>query len=142
MSTLLIIEHYIQAIRAMKLIDPSTILLEVISEPIKEHLRKRQDTLRCIVQSIIAEDSELYEQLGQQYTRIPLRPKDNKGGEKRDSKGQEESDDEAYISSDEDEAAAENWEPLPLNQNMLDFFISAKRKKSDIISTLVNIYGS
>lgn len=25
---------------------------------------------------------------------------------------------------------------------MIDFFISAKRKKSDIISTLVNIYGS
>jgi anaphase-promoting complex subunit 2 len=25
---------------------------------------------------------------------------------------------------------------------MIDFFISAKRKKTDIISTLVNIYGS
>lgn len=47
--TLLIIEHYIQAIRVLKLIDPSTILLEIISEPIKEHLRRRQDTLRCIV---------------------------------------------------------------------------------------------
>jgi len=47
-----------------------------------------------------------------------------------------------YISSDEDEAAAENWEPLPLNKDMIDFFISAKRKKTDIISTLVNIYGS
>jgi anaphase-promoting complex subunit 2 len=62
--TLLIIEHYIQAIRVLKLIDPSTILLEIISEPIKDHLRKRQDTLRCIVQSILADESELYEQLG------------------------------------------------------------------------------
>lgn len=35
----MIIEHYIQAIRVLKLIDPSTILLEIISEPIKEHLR-------------------------------------------------------------------------------------------------------
>ena len=50
--------------------------------------------------------------------------------------------DEGYISSDEDEQAAENWEPLPLNKEMIDFFISAKRKKTDIISTLVNIYGS
>jgi anaphase-promoting complex subunit 2 len=58
--TLLIIEHYFQAIRFLKLIDPSTILLEVISEPIKEHLRRRQDTLRCIVQSILADDSDLY----------------------------------------------------------------------------------
>jgi anaphase-promoting complex subunit 2 len=47
-----------------------------------------------------------------------------------------------YISSDEDEAAAEAWEPLPLQSDMRDFFISAKRKKTDIISTLVNIYGS
>ena len=39
--TLFIIEHYILAIRVLKLIDPSTILLEIISEPIKEHLRKR-----------------------------------------------------------------------------------------------------
>jgi anaphase-promoting complex subunit 2 len=29
-----------------------------------------------------------------------------------------------------------------LNKEMIDFFISAKRKKTDIISTLVNIYGS
>lgn len=50
--------------------------------------------------------------------------------------------DGGYISSDEDEAAAEAWEPLPLNNDMRDFFISAKRKKTDIISTLVNIYGS
>ena len=78
MITLLIIEHYIQAIRVLKLIDPSTILLEIISEPIKEHLRKRQDTLRCIVQSILADESELYEQLGQAYVRIPLRG--SKGG--------------------------------------------------------------
>ena len=40
-STLIIIEHYIQAIRVMKIIDPSTILLEIISEPIKDYLRKR-----------------------------------------------------------------------------------------------------
>lgn len=71
--TLLIIEHYIQAIRVLKLIDPSTILLEIISEPIKEHLRNRQDTLRCIVTSILADEGELYEQLGQAYVRIPLR---------------------------------------------------------------------
>ena len=31
---------------------------------------------------------------------------------------------------------------MPLQNDMRDFFISAKRKKTDIISTLVNIYGS
>jgi hypothetical protein len=63
----------------MKLLDPSTLLLEIVSEPIKEHLRSRNDTLRCIVSSIIAdEDCELYEQLGHTYTRIPLPKAANK----------------------------------------------------------------
>ena len=95
--------------------------------------------MRCIVQSILVDESELYEQLGQAYVRIPLRgQKKANNSEKQD----EERFHDEYISSDEDEAAAENWEPLPLNSDMSDFFISAKRKKTDIISTLVNIYGS
>jgi anaphase-promoting complex subunit 2 len=43
-----------------------------------------------------------------------------------------------YLSSDEDEQAAENWHPLPLDNN----FQSTKSRISDIISTLVNIFGS
>lgn len=47
-----------------------------------------------------------------------------------------------YISSDEDEAAAEHWEPIPVSQNKPAKFISSQLKKNDIISTLINIYGS
>jgi hypothetical protein len=49
---------------------------------------------------------------------------------------------DGYISSDEDEEAAEKWQPLPIHNDMRNFFISNKRQKADIISTLVNIYGS
>lgn len=53
---------------------------------------------------------------------------------------------DGYISTDEDEKAAEAWQPVPIESNLteqnLSNFISAKRRKSDIISTLVNIYGS
>jgi len=136
--TPLILEHYIQTIRVMKLLDPSTMLLEIISEPIKSYLRKRKDTARCIVQSILAdEDSELYEQLGQQYTRIPLRVKQHS----KQPEPEEDEDEDEYVSSDEDEEAAEQWEPFPLNKEMIGY-ISAKSKRSDIISTLVNIFGS
>jgi anaphase-promoting complex subunit 2 len=55
-----IINNYIQVIRVFKFIDPSTILLEIISKPIKDYLRSRKDTLRCIVSIIIEEGSELY----------------------------------------------------------------------------------
>lgn len=50
--------------------------------------------------------------------------------------------DQDYISSDEDEAAAEAWQPMPLSESKPMQFISSKRRKNDIISTLINIYGS
>lgn len=59
-----IINFYIQVIRVFKFIDPSTILLEIISKPIKDYLRSRKDTLRCIVSIIIEDESDLYSQLG------------------------------------------------------------------------------
>jgi hypothetical protein len=71
--------------------------------------------------------------------RIPLKNK-NKLVDYKSNLAEDDNDD--YISSDEDEQAAENWEPLPIRNDVKDFFISAKRKKTDIISTLVNIYGS
>jgi hypothetical protein len=52
--------------------------------------------------------------------------------------------DGGYISTDEDEDAAEKWEPMPLgNQNnrVLEA-ISTRRQSNDIISTLINVYGS
>ena len=50
--------------------------------------------------------------------------------------------DQDYISSDEDEAAAEAWQPMPVSESKPVQFISSKRRKNDIISTLINIYGS
>lgn len=59
-STKLIIGFYIQVIRVFKFIDPSTLLLEVVSGPIREYLRTRKDTLRNIVKIILSgENSEL-----------------------------------------------------------------------------------
>ena len=64
-STKFIINFYIQITRVFKFIDPTAILLELISEPIKKYLRSRKDTLRCIVHIIISDEkSELYQQFG------------------------------------------------------------------------------
>eukprot|EP00826_Nyctotherus_ovalis_P005644 TRINITY_DN11284_c0_g1_i15.p1 TRINITY_DN11284_c0_g1~~TRINITY_DN11284_c0_g1_i15.p1 ORF type:complete len:554 (+),score=173.51 TRINITY_DN11284_c0_g1_i15:73-1734(+) len=138
--TPLIIDQYIQTIRVMKLLDPSALLLEHVSEPIKAHLRSRPDTLRCIISSILnEEDNDLYEQLGQQYTRIPLR-KSMEGQTKKVGimYEQEDSDD---LSSDEDIESALTWEPAPINKD-LGIMVNPKQKRSDIISMLVNIYGT
>ncbi len=69
--------------------------------------------------------------------RIPLR-----GGKGKNTGENGEEEMAEYVSSDEDEAAAESWEPLPVQSETKEFFISSKRKKTDIISILVNIYGS
>lgn len=153
-STNHIINFYIQAIRVFKYIDPSTILLEIVTQPVKQYLRSRKNTLRCIVQIISDERKDLYQQLGNQQVQIHQNVQNR--GENLAEDG------EGYISTDDDEAAAEKWEPIPINQiqqmavqgnqgqienfdvhlNDLSHFISAKRRQSDIISTLVNIYGS
>jgi len=156
-----IIEQYIKTIRILRILDPSAICLEIVSEPIKEYLRGRQDTLKCIIDIVInQEDSKLYNQLGQQYTQIPLKycqeenKKEKKAfiapnfNDKNDKDKKEEmnivsegNEDYFYISSDEDEEAAKKWKPAPINARM-NKHISTKFLKSDIISTLVNIYGS
>ena len=44
--------------------DPSGVLLEIVCEPVKRYLRTREDTVRCIVQSLIDDSAnELAEEL-------------------------------------------------------------------------------
>ena len=49
---------------------------------------------------------------------------------------------DGYISSDEDVKAAERWKPAPLPTKQGYGYVSKHYVKSDIISSLVNIYGS
>ena len=99
----------------------------------------------------------MYSQLGNEYTQINQRGGDGDGLDQGDG---------GNISTDEDEEAAEKWEPVQIHELrgalgggksqdkrqfdmemralQADFtqFISQKRRQSDIISNLVNIYGS
>lgn len=68
-----IIKQYITIIRILRILDPSGACLEIVSEPIKEYLRKRDDTLKRTIDIVINQnDSELYKELGLQYVKIPL----------------------------------------------------------------------
>jgi len=53
----------------------------------------------------------------------------------------QEDDDSDDFSSDEDIEAAQTWEPAPINKD-LGTMVNPKQKRSDIISMLVNIYGT
>ena len=124
-STRLIIEIFIRIIKIMKTIEPSGYLLNLISAPIKEYLRLRKDTMQWIITTILSEDdNNIIEDMSKAYV--------------RNIKTQ----DYDYLSSDDE---PESWEPINIKgikgmliENNNDF----KKNKTDIISTLVNIFGS
>eukprot|EP00743_Colponemidia_sp_Colp-15_P007167 GILK01007736.1.p1 GENE.GILK01007736.1~~GILK01007736.1.p1 ORF type:complete len:769 (+),score=156.85 GILK01007736.1:51-2357(+) len=120
-----IISLYVSTIRVLRNLDPKGILLESVSEPVKDYLRKRKDTIRCIVTSLTDDsNSELFGELG------------------AGSPSTAEHDDKADLSDDsEDEGDnADHWEPDPVEADPSK--TSRSRKSADIISMLVNIYGS
>ena len=64
-NTSQIIDVYVAAIKALRLLDPTGVLLESVSESVKDYLRGRHDTVRCIVGSLTDDtSSDLFEELG------------------------------------------------------------------------------
>lgn len=107
----------------MKVIEPELYLFELLSSPIKDYLKQRKDTMRWIVTTILSEeDQNLKDDLGKQYIKS-YNNKDNNYD---------------YLSSDEDLESAEKWEPQKFSESKLII----RNKNADIISTLVNIFGS
>uniref|UniRef100_A0A8C4V8E2 Anaphase-promoting complex subunit 2 n=1 Tax=Falco tinnunculus TaxID=100819 RepID=A0A8C4V8E2_FALTI len=115
-----IITLYISAIKALRELDPSMIILEVACEPIRKYLRTREDTVRKIVAGLTgdAEGSDLANEL-------------SKADPVTLENGQE---------SDDDISEPGDWVPDPVDADPGNS--SSKRRSSDIISLLVSIYGS
>ncbi|XP_065836636.1 anaphase-promoting complex subunit 2-like [Oscarella lobularis] len=111
-----ILTHYVSTIKSLRLLDPTGIVLEQAGQPVREYLRHRDDTVRRIVSSLIDSSSgELSEELMQNE---PVLIEESDGSDYED---------------------AENWMPDPIDA---DPSTSKSRKSSDIMSLLVNIYGS
>ncbi|XP_011633814.1 anaphase-promoting complex subunit 2 isoform X1 [Pogonomyrmex barbatus] len=112
-----ILTAYIAAIKALKHLDPTGVLLEAVTEPIKSYLRNREDTVRSVVNSLLDDSpSGLADELvNGEYLQLD------------DGSAEDETED------------WENWMPDPVDADPAK---STQRKVSDIISTLVNVYGS
>ncbi|CAI5787350.1 anaphase-promoting complex subunit 2 [Podarcis lilfordi] len=116
-----IITLYICAIKALRQLDPSMVILQVAGEPIRKYLRTREDTVRQIVAGLTGEGSG---DLAHELSRADPVALDN---------GQE-SDEEAG-------AQPEDWVPDPVDAHPAGK-PAAKRRSADIITLLVSIYGS
>ena len=125
-STRIIIEIFIRIIKIMRIIDSSNnYMLELLSQPIKEYLLNRKDTMKWIITAIISEeDVNMIEDMSKAYVKN-IQSKDYD-----------------YLSSDDE---PENWEPINLKGiKYNDKYISNdfKNTKIDIVSILVNVFGS
>lgn len=114
-----ILTAYIQAIKALRHLDPTGVLLETVTQPVRHYLRCRDDTVRCVVSSLTDEGpSDLADEL---------------------AKGEALQIDENTSPGNEGDNW-ESWNPDPVDADPSK--TSKSRRTSDIISMLVNVYGS
>lgn len=113
-----IIDAYITSIKALRLLDPQGIILQIVCDPVRNYLKSREDTVRCIITSLTNENLNEYN-ISEPAMEIPV-PKERKD------------DDELVLDS------WKTWHPQPIGVSKLNkSLISA-----DIISMLVNIFDS
>ncbi|XP_031665035.1 anaphase-promoting complex subunit 2-like [Oncorhynchus kisutch] len=115
-----IITVYISAIKALRELDPSMVILQVACQPIRKYLRTREDTVRQIVASLTG-DAEGCSDLANELSRadpVTLETQD----------------------SEDEGSDPEEWTPDP--KDAVTDKTGSKRRSSDIISLLVSIYGS
>ncbi|XP_059146354.1 anaphase-promoting complex subunit 2-like isoform X2 [Physella acuta] len=113
-----ILTAYIAAIKSLRLLEPAGVILELVCEPVGRYLRSREDTVRCIVASLTDEgNNELINEL------VNTKPV-----------GEENQEEDGNM------VGWENWMPDPVDADPST--LSKNRRSADILSTLVNIYGS
>uniref|UniRef100_A0A1A8QLY2 Anaphase-promoting complex subunit 2 n=1 Tax=Nothobranchius pienaari TaxID=704102 RepID=A0A1A8QLY2_9TELE len=115
-----ILTVYISAIKALRELDPSMVILQVACQPIRKYLRTRDNTVRQIVAGLTG-DAEGCADLASELSRgdpVTLEMQD----------------------SDDDGNDPEDWTPDPTDA--VHDKMGSNRRSSDIISLLVSIYGS
>ncbi|XP_027096892.1 anaphase-promoting complex subunit 2 isoform X1 [Coffea arabica] len=134
-STNDILHQYVSTIKALRTIDPAGVFLEAVSEPIREYLKGRKDTIKCIVTMLTdgtggsnsasgSNGDSLLEELN------------------RDEESHENTctDDDINIDDKQAWINAQCWEPDPIEADPLKG--SRNRRKVDILGMIVSIIGS
>lgn len=134
-STNDILHQYVSTIKALRTIDPAGVFLEAVGEPIREYLKGRKDTIKCIVTMLT--DGTGANASGPGNTGDSLLEELNRDEENQESFGLDDD-----ISTDDKQAwiNALRWEPDPVEAD--PFRGSSNRRKVDILGMVVGIIGS
>lgn len=162
-----ILQQYVKTIRTSRFLDPTGVILDTVNTPVRNYLRRRPDTVRCIVSGMTG-NGDLYEELERgrsgaidldiatdrddegDVTMHPHRPESvssSTGGSFAMNvltEGDEDADCQSIDGDYYANLAASpnnyvNWKPDPIDAPVSD---STWRKRGDAIATLVAIYGS
>ncbi|XP_054153542.1 anaphase-promoting complex subunit 2-like [Oppia nitens] len=148
-STTDIIEAYISTIKALRVVDPTDVILQLVCEPVRKYLKSRDDTVRCIITALTDESSS---ELTPEFVKGNIdRTDDTNGGQNGNGGG-------------DDDNIGDNWQqwvpindPIDSTQHQLQqqqqqqesngssaaaAAVSKSLRNSDIVSILVNIYES
>ena len=115
-----ILTAYIQTIKALRLLDPTGVILQLVCDPLKTYLKGKEDTVRCIITALTDENSDLIPELVSKTS-----------GEETGSQ----SDDEVVIRN------WQTWKPDPIDAAKAPKHTRSVRS-SDIVSILVDVYES
>lgn len=131
-----ILTAYISAIKALRALDPSGLILQLVAEPVRKYLKSRDDTVRCIITALTDEkDSELKKEM----IKSSSQASDNC------SDGQGTSASMNFIDCDGEKITSENWhkwKPDPIDIGSTIEEPLKTNRSSDVVSILVNIYES
>ena len=117
-----ILTAYIQTIKALRLLDPTGVLLQLICDPLKTYLKGKDDTVRCIITALTDENSDLIPELV-------------KNAPKNGDETASQSDDEYVVRN------WQSWKPDPIDAAKASKDTRSVRS-SDIVSILVDVYES
>lgn len=128
-----ILTAYISAIKALRALDPTGLILQLVTEPVRRYLKSREDTVRCIVTALTDEDhnSELNREMVRGTSQTNENGIDGRSGTI-----------EMSLPSEGEKSTATNfekWKPDPIKLSGSDDMMKSSRF-SDIVSILVNIY--
>eukprot|EP00931_Biecheleriopsis_adriatica_P049898 TRINITY_DN28876_c0_g1_i1.p1 TRINITY_DN28876_c0_g1~~TRINITY_DN28876_c0_g1_i1.p1 ORF type:complete len:964 (+),score=238.11 TRINITY_DN28876_c0_g1_i1:36-2927(+) len=146
-----VIKVYIKTIKALRLVDPQGLLLEGVSTPIREFLKRRKDTVRCIIMAL-TEDTDLQYELQQGAEALAAASKGARNQASGTASGSAAASALAQASqlsdltggaefeASDDEENPDSWVPDPIDADPQ--MPTRQRRAQDVISLLVGIYGS
>uniref|UniRef100_A0A914UZ69 Anaphase-promoting complex subunit 2 n=1 Tax=Plectus sambesii TaxID=2011161 RepID=A0A914UZ69_9BILA len=122
-----VLNAYTSAVKSLRILDPSGVIMQAVCQPIRQYLRNRTDTVRCIV-SFLTDQRQ--DELGAELCKREGLALDDPDADPDDA-------DDFDLSSQQDWT---KWSPDPVDAPVDDSRRS--RRSADLISMLIGVYGS